>query len=241
MDDSVGNALRGVPGTRTELRMLLRGTPRRAFPTRFGYLLPEPRRKWSLGQQRPAFLAQYRLQGRILGVDLVDQLDAGRRRTSLASRHRQGPGSRTASSPALRAPPPPTPTVATGTSPGICTVESNESSPPCKSVGTGMPITGRMVCEATTPARWAAPPAAAMITCRPRAAAIVAYCADHLRRAMRTHHPDFIGNVELVQRVGDGLDLRPIAVAAHHDAHQGRRFCICLRAWKRIHPPRYLI
>ena len=51
--------------------------------------------------------------------------------------------------------------MATGTSPGICTVESSESSPPWQSVGTGMPITGSVVCEATTPARWAAPPAPA--------------------------------------------------------------------------------
>ena len=42
-------------------------------------------------------------------------------------------------------------------------------------MGTGSPITGSVVCEATTPARWAAPPAAAMITFSPRAAAIVAY------------------------------------------------------------------
>ena len=37
-----------------------------------------------------------------------------------------------------------------------------------------MPITGNVVCEATTPAKCAAPPAAAIITLMPRAAAIVA-------------------------------------------------------------------
>jgi hypothetical protein len=76
---------------------------------------------------------------------------------------------RTASSPALRALP--TPTVATGTPAGICTIESSESSPSRWRSATGTPTTGSGVTAASMPGRWAAPPAPAMITDRPRPAA----------------------------------------------------------------------
>ena len=66
---------------------------------------------------------------------------------------------------------PPTATVATGIPLGICTIESSESRPPATCVGMGTPMTGRIVFEATTPARWAAPPAPAMKTRMPRASA----------------------------------------------------------------------
>ncbi len=75
----------------------------------------------------------------------------------------------------MRAPPGPTAIVATGTSAGICTIESSESSPPANSVGTGIPMTGSVVWAATTPAKCAAPPAAAIKTCRPRWRADAAY------------------------------------------------------------------
>ena len=39
----------------------------------------------------------------------------------------------------------PTAMLATGTSPGIWTVDSNESSPPSSGVGTGKPMTGKVV------------------------------------------------------------------------------------------------
>jgi len=78
---------------------------------------------------------------------------------------------RTASRPALRAPP--TATVATGTPAGICTIESSESRPSSCLRGTGTPITGSGVTAASMPGRWAAPPAPAMITRSPRPAASV--------------------------------------------------------------------
>ena len=77
---------------------------------------------------------------------------------------------RTASSPALRAAP--TPTQATGTPEGIWTMESSESMPSSTLSGTGTPITGRVVEEASTPGKWAAPPAPAMISLIPRATAV---------------------------------------------------------------------
>ena len=58
---------------------------------------------------------------------------------------------RTASRPALRAPP--IDTVATGTPAGIWTIESNESIPSRYLSGTGTPMTGNGVAEATMPGR----------------------------------------------------------------------------------------
>ena len=65
--------------------------------------------------------------------------------------------------------------MATGTPDGICTVEYSESAPASCSLKMGTPITGRMVFAAMTPARWAARPAAAMMTSRPRSSASLAY------------------------------------------------------------------
>ena len=52
----------------------------------------------------------------------------------------------------------------TASTKGICTVENNESTPPNAFVSIGTPITGSVVCAAITPAKCAAPPAAAIIT-----------------------------------------------------------------------------
>ena len=98
--------------------------------------------------------------------------------------HREQPGVR-----AL-----PTATVATGTPPGICTIDSSESSPSSWASGTGTPITGSGVIDAVMPGRCAAPPAPAMITRRPRSAAERAYsvmtsgvrCAETMRTSWGT-------------------------------------------------------
>ena len=58
-------------------------------------------------------------------------------------------------------------TVATGMPEGICTVASSASRPSSVEDFTGMPMTGSVVCAASTPARCAALPAAAMITPKP--------------------------------------------------------------------------
>ena len=86
---------------------------------------------------------------------------AGRSRSSSSDAARM----RTASSPALRAPP--TDTVATGTPAGICTIESSESIPSRLASGTGTPMTGSGVTDASIPGRWAAPPAPATSTPAP--------------------------------------------------------------------------
>ena len=68
-------------------------------------------------------------------------------------------------------------TVATGTPPGIWTVDSSESRPPSALVSMGTPMTGSGELPAIAPARCAAPPAPAMRTRRPRSCAVRAYCA----------------------------------------------------------------
>jgi len=76
--------------------------------------------------------------------------------------------------------------VATGMPAGICTMLSSESIPFSDVEGIGTPSTGRIVFEAITPPRCAAPPAAAMMQNSPRCSADAAYsevssgvrCAD---------------------------------------------------------------
>mmetsp|Transcript_21832 Transcript_21832/g.49722 ORF Transcript_21832/g.49722 Transcript_21832/m.49722 type:complete len:225 (+) Transcript_21832:141-815(+) len=67
-------------------------------------------------------------------------------------------------------------TVATGTPPGIWTMLYKESTPERADVFTGTPITGKTVMAATIPGKCAAPPAPAIMHCRPRLSADLAYC-----------------------------------------------------------------
>ena len=69
-------------------------------------------------------------------------------------------------------------TVATGTPRGICTIECRESTPERAEVFTGTPTTGSGVIAATMPGRWAAPPAPATTTLRPRPLALRAYSTN---------------------------------------------------------------
>ena len=80
-----------------------------------------------------------------------------------------------ARSAAFLAPESPIASVPTGTPPGICAMESSESIPESALLLTGTPSTGSVVCEATIPGRWAAPPAPAMMTFKPRVTADFAY------------------------------------------------------------------
>src|SRR6185437_3843031 len=90
---------------------------------------------------------------------------------------------------ALLAPAAPMAKVATGTPAGICTMDRSESMPPRLLDGTGTPSTGTVVLAAAMPGRWAAPPAPAISTSRPRSRALPAYsnsrsgvrCADTTR------------------------------------------------------------
>ena len=102
---------------------------------------------------------------------------------------------RAASRPALRAPP--IETVATGMPAGICTIESSESRPSSCASGTGTPMTGSVVTEASMPGRCAAPPAPAMMTRMPRPAAADAERDHALRRAVRRDDLDLVRDAEL--------------------------------------------
>ena len=79
-------------------------------------------------------------------------------------------------------------TVATGMPEGICTVASRASRPSRVEDLTGMPMTGSVVCAASTPARCAALPAAAMIAAKPwsRADAANSHASAGVRCALMT-------------------------------------------------------
>ena len=67
-------------------------------------------------------------------------------------------------------------TVATGTPPGICKIDNILSQPSAELVDLiGTPITGKLVNAATIPGKCAAPPAPAIITCKPLLRAVFAY------------------------------------------------------------------
>src|SRR5215211_1606497 len=135
-----------------------------------------------------------------------------------------------------------TPTHATGTPGGIWAIESSASRPPATDLDdvSGTPITGSVVCAATTPGSAADRPAPAMITRSPRSWAFFAYSATtsgsrwaditrtsckmsrragaararHLARGAR--------DVALAQLLRGGLHRRHVALGAHHDADARR-------------------
>ena len=140
------------------------------------------------------------------GVLLLDQgaqavLERGHPRA--AAPGRPAARMRTASRPALRAPP--IETVATGTPAGICTIDSSESIPSRYFSGTGTPITGSVVALATMPGRCAAPPAPAMMTRSPRPVARRARSRASPPGCGAPRRPDLVRDVELGQRLGGGL------------------------------------
>ena len=68
------------------------------------------------------------------------------------------------------------------------------------------------------PGRWAAPPAPAMITCRPAAGGVAAVGEHLVGHPVRRDDVGLEGDAELVERLGGGLHRRPVRVGAHHDA-----------------------
>src|SRR5688572_25858844 len=122
------------------------------------------------------------------------------RRASLHARSRAASSGwrsatmRAARSAALAAPGLPMASVPTGTPFGIWAIDRKASTPASAVAGTGTPSTGSTVFAAVMPGRWAAPPAAAMITSRPRPSAADAYsnmrsgvrCAEMIRTSWGT-------------------------------------------------------
>ena len=124
----------------------------------------------------------------------------------------------TASSAAFVAPALPIASVPTGMPAGICTIASRESRPWSAADSIGTPRTGATVCAATTPARCAAPPAAAMKTSVPAAAQAFTYCSSSVgvRCAESTRHscetPKRF-SVSSAERITSQSDLLPITTA----------------------------
>jgi len=85
-----------------------------------------------------------------------------------------------ASSAAFLAPGFPIARLPTGIPAGIWAMESNESNPFNALLSTGTPNTGSVVCAATMPGKWAAPPAPAIITSMPLRSAVSANVAIFL-------------------------------------------------------------
>ena len=125
----------------------------------------------------------------------------------------------TASSAAFRAPGAPIASVPTGIPAGICTVESSESRPFSEALSIGTPSTGSTVCAAQTPARCAAPPAAAMITSVPRGSAVAVLRRFH-GGAVRRQHPALVFHAKFGQHLGGLAHHFPVRLAAHQDSDQ---------------------
>ena len=111
--------------------------------------------------------------------------------------------------------------VATGTPGGICTIESSESSPSSVLPRTGTPITGSLVLAAVIPGRCAAPPAPAIRTRSPRAAAPFSVAEQQVGRAVRGDDAHLVRDAQLAQRRRRGPHRLEVRAAAHDDADAG--------------------
>ena len=130
-----------------------------------------------------------------------------------ASSPSPAPRMRAARRPALRAPP--TDTVATGTPAGIWTMESSESRPSRCLSGTGTPMTGSEVTEASMPGRCAAPPAPATRTRRPSLLGAAAVLDHLLRHPVRRDDVDLARHAELLEHDDRRLHDGPVRVRPH--------------------------
>ena len=125
---------------------------------------------------------------------------------------------RTASRPAFLALP--TATVATGTPPGICTIDSSESRPSSCASGTGTPITGSGVIDAVMPGQVRG--AAGTGDDHPQAPVgrRPGVLVHHVGRAVRRDDAHLVRHAELGEHVDRGLHHRQIGVAAHDHADE---------------------
>ena len=117
-----------------------------------------------------------------------------------------------------------------GTPAGICTIESSESRPLSVFDCTGTPSTGSEVFEAVMPGRWAAPPAPAMMTSRPRCGGGGVFEQQVGVRWAETTRTS-CGNAELLECLGGGPHRVPVRLRAHDDADE-RFHCVIAAAWK---------
>ena len=119
---------------------------------------------------------------------------------------------------------------------GICTIDSSESSPFEHRRGNGnAEHREESSSRRPFPGRWAAPPAAAMITSSPRDSAVDAYSNIQSGRSMRRDDLGFVRHAELGEQVDRRLHVLQIGLAAHDDADQGLADCcrlaVGMMAW----------
>ena len=101
---------------------------------------------------------------------------------------------------------------------GICTVDSRLSSPWRWDPGRGTPMTGRVVSAARTPARWAAMPAAAMMTLSPGRPP-PGHRSEPLGGPVGRGHHHLKGDGPLLSNCRGRFHLGPIRGAAQNDPH----------------------
>ena len=124
-----------------------------------------------------------------------------------------------ANSAAFVAPALPIANVPTGIPPGICTVESSESSP-LRALVIGTPRTGNVVCAAMTPAKCARATSGGnddFDTARVRLGREV---AGQARCAVGRHDMRFVRDPEICQGVSGGTHRVPIGFAAHENSDE---------------------
>ena len=124
-----------------------------------------------------------------------------------------------ASSAAFVAPAAPIASVPTGMPAGICTIDSSESRPFSVFDCTGTPSTGSEVLAAVMPGRWAAPPAPAMITSRPRVARRGGVFEQQVGGAVGRDDPHLVRHAERssISAACEGL---PVGRRTHDDANE---------------------
>ena len=120
-----------------------------------------------------------------------------------------------------------TPTVATGTPGGICTIESSASSPSRTLIRerNGTPITGRSVCAATTPGSAAARPAPAISTRDPSFPRPACVLGHRVRVAVRGANLELVRDPPRLKLVEGGLHPLAVGLRADEDPDDRRLRC----------------
>ena len=134
-------------------------------------------------------------------------------------------GSASASISAARRPafsPLPTPTVATGTPFGIWTIARSASRPSATPPAIGTPITGAVVCEASTPGQVRGEPGDCDEDADPAFLGGRHELREQVRRPVGGDHPDLGRHPELIENRGRPLGRSDVGPASDDDAHARR-------------------
>ena len=130
---------------------------------------------------------------------------------------------RTAKRPAFFAPASPIASVPTGMPPGICTIESSESSPERALLCTGTPSTGSTVCDATMPGKCGRAAGPGNDHLQAAAFGALRILAHPVGRAMGRDDLALVRHAELREHVGRMAHRLPVGLAPHDDANEGGR------------------